>query len=567
LLVLQFTNRPTHVQGQIQTAIEIATQFESVTANCGYRTARMAAFLASTWQDSTPHMRLFAAGFRRHALDILLAAGVFAVALAIRLPDLLLTPRYVDEFQQVFWALDIANGTHFPLTGRPSYFGPFFYYLLAFLMRLFGTSILLPRLMVAAVGALTATVAFLGGRLTWGRLAGVVAAGLVASNPVLVINTSHFAQSNSLVPFFITSAIVCLYGGAVRSNSWLVVSAAALGALALQSHPTSAVALVGAALWYLLRGGPLTLLRRKSTYAALGVAFATLLPWIIGLVLGGMRFLNEASKRDYAFQPVSSWADYTGRLPDLARITGIMLAGGIGENASRFQLQVLIFAVLLTVGLILAARNGHGLLLAVLLSTFLLFPMIVVVNGDNRLRYIAFLAPVAFISVGGLAERSVYWITSRTRMTAKTSVYLVSATILFSLGTLYPLPVIQQYYSSAKARFNSNGEYFRMLETVRANQACGRRLFVQQSPVGPGGAASWTGLNSIHYTLLLDGCDHRFAPSSEVLKNMQDGNFDGWMILPPSVAKEYSAYARLDPVHREFLTLFRVRPKDSLPLK
>jgi hypothetical protein len=49
--------------------------------------------------------------------------AVFAVALAIRVPNLMLVPRFEDEGIDVLWAFDIANGQRLPLTGLDAYCG------------------------------------------------------------------------------------------------------------------------------------------------------------------------------------------------------------------------------------------------------------------------------------------------------------------------------------------------------------------------------------------------------------------------------------------------------------
>lgn len=484
---------------------------------------------------------------RGRRLDLALAASLFAMALAIRLPYLLLTPRYSDEFQQVFWALDIVDGRRLPLTGWPPYFGPLFSYLIAACVRLFGPSVLLPRLTVAIIGALTAATAYLGGRLMWGRLAGVVAAGLVASCPVLVFNSSHYAWPNSLAPFFVAAAVVCLYASVAANKAWLLAAAALFGAFALQSHPTSAFPLLGASVWFLFRRGPLTCLKSKSTYIALAVAFLATLPWIIGLVqTGSTTFSRQVSLRDYAFLPVTSLAEYARRLPDLIRLCIGMLGGSTDGKMSLFLLAV--FGILFTAGLVLAATSGRSLLSAVFLSSILLLPTVAVVGGGVQLRYIAFIAPIAFICIGGLAERAASWARPRVAMASRAYVYPAFGLVLLSAGTVYPLPSIRTFYATAEARSDSNADYFSLLNVIRTNQACGPSLFVAQPPDTRATSDYWRGLKSIHYTLLLSGCLHTFGLPKSILDRMKGSNYDGWLVIAQSADSFYSQYMHLDSV-------------------
>ena len=92
----------------------------------------------------------------------------------------------------------------------------------------------------------------LRGRQLGGRLAGLVAALLLATNYVHIIINSHVAWSNSLTPFFTTLAMLFAaqaFGdrsGAEKAEDtmapprWMVATALATG-LALQTHPTALV--------------------------------------------------------------------------------------------------------------------------------------------------------------------------------------------------------------------------------------------------------------------------------------------------------------------------------------
>ena len=59
-----------------------------------------------------------------------------ALALLIRLPYWRTVPAPGDEIGQIVHAALIANGNIFPLVGNDEYAGPFFFYLLAGLLKL-----------------------------------------------------------------------------------------------------------------------------------------------------------------------------------------------------------------------------------------------------------------------------------------------------------------------------------------------------------------------------------------------------------------------------------------------
>jgi predicted membrane-bound mannosyltransferase len=76
--------------------------------------------------------------------ELTLAAGLFALALALRLPQLLVSPHYTDETRDVLWGWDIYRGLHLPLTSWDAYKGPFFPYLMAALFKILGPDLLWP---------------------------------------------------------------------------------------------------------------------------------------------------------------------------------------------------------------------------------------------------------------------------------------------------------------------------------------------------------------------------------------------------------------------------------------
>ena len=110
------------------------------------------------------------------------------------------------------------------------------------------------------------------------RLAGLVAAVLLATSAAHVVVSSHAALAHNLAPLFVTAGLFSLERAlGTRDGRWLVPGGALLG-LALQTHPSVAALLPGAALalWRTGRGlilsgwGPAGL-------AALVLAYATVL--------------------------------------------------------------------------------------------------------------------------------------------------------------------------------------------------------------------------------------------------------------------------------------------------
>src|SRR5262245_7272222 len=154
----------------------------------------------SLWRSPSPRARFL--------LELAGAAILFALAVALRLPNFQTVPPLTDEFKEVTRALDLYElGT--PTWVAPaSYIGPLFTYLLALVFRLVGVSLLVPRSVVLIFGALTVVLTFyLGKTLARGDWrVGAVAGLLLATNSHHILFNSHIAWSNDVTPFFTTLA-------------------------------------------------------------------------------------------------------------------------------------------------------------------------------------------------------------------------------------------------------------------------------------------------------------------------------------------------------------------------
>ena len=325
----------------------------------------------------------------------------FVLALAVRLPNLMMVPAYTDEGREVLWGLDIALGRHFPLTGIDSYDGPLFAYLVAGLFRLLGVSAEIPRGMALVFGALTVVAAYWLGRLMLNRLAGLIAAGLALTCPLLVVYTSHPGWSSSLAPFFVMATTIALYAGVERDKSWLLASSGLLAALTLQSHPTSLVALIGMLLWFLTRPTLRRWLSRPAPYIALGLFLLGYAPIILANVGFGRTAMSDAAQRTYAFVPTLDPLEYLQRLIVLARVLGFYAGGGIGEGTVPMRVISFATEIVLLIGFILVWRRGNRLIPTIFLTSLLLLPFLVV---SPSYRYSPYFVPMSYVVLGILAE-------------------------------------------------------------------------------------------------------------------------------------------------------------------
>jgi len=203
-----------------------------------------------------------------------IGVGVFAAALFLRLlflrqlhasglwDYLRLDPLYYHD-----WAVRIAGGE---IVGERTYeMTPLYAYVLGAAFKLFGYSLLLPRLAQAALGAGTcALVALLGCRI-FGRAEGLIAGmALAFYGPSLFHETQ--IMKTVLTVALSTATAAALYMSEGRRPRWLAASGALLGltALAQENINVTLPFLLAWIAWRAPRG------RRLVPGAALAAAFA-----------------------------------------------------------------------------------------------------------------------------------------------------------------------------------------------------------------------------------------------------------------------------------------------------
>src|SRR5204863_2883207 len=104
-----------------------------------------------------------------------------------------------------------------------------------------GVSALTPRLVMAVAGALAVGLTYLLAKDLGGRLAGLLAAALLATSGAQILSNGHIAWSHCLTPTLTTLAALLLQrgvgdAGGAGSRGALLGSGFTFG-LALQSHP------------------------------------------------------------------------------------------------------------------------------------------------------------------------------------------------------------------------------------------------------------------------------------------------------------------------------------------
>ena len=192
---------------------------------------------------------IFPLGSRRFGLAGLVIG--FLLALGVRIPWLWEIPRFIDELREVNLAYLISRGQALPLHNAAHDIGALHNYILAGIFDIFGTGIYLPRLYTAVTSAMTVIFIYLSGSRLYGRVAGVVAAGLLLTNGMHILVT-HMAWANCTTPFFFTFALYTTIRAAEQPSGGWLVGAGCSWALALQTHP-SIIIFLPVVLFYIAR--------------------------------------------------------------------------------------------------------------------------------------------------------------------------------------------------------------------------------------------------------------------------------------------------------------------------
>lgn len=322
----------------------------------------------------------------RARVDVLLAVSFVVLAAVVRWPNLLMVPELTTGGAGIMMALDIADGRAFYLREISPYIGAPYIWLLAAVYKLFGPSIEATLLVTWAIGALTVLPTYLLGREIGGRAVGSIAALLLATSPAHTVITSHVPLSHSVTPLVSTTAL-WLLARAVRHASTdlahggkLLAWAGLISGLALQTHPTIAPLLAGAAI-------SAVLLRRqwlRTRWPAIAVACAILgySTLLVYHVTSGFEIVKdirnkEASYRDAGHDNGGGVATvYPGNLGQLGLSTARLIGGAVEdrEDAAEYLSDpwVWVPTALALAGLVVAARARAGwLVLAMLLAIFL----------------------------------------------------------------------------------------------------------------------------------------------------------------------------------------------------
>ncbi len=425
------------------------------------------------------------------AVDALLAVLLTLVGVAVRLYALQLVPTLTDETDEIQFALRIAGGGFAPAVSVDTYNGPLHHYLMAAGLAL-GGGATWPRNLVMLLGALTVGLTYLlgvslaaqqerGGAAGWVRLAGAIAAALLAVSFVPVVVNSHIAWSNATTPFWTTLTLVILSEARRQGRPTLLIAAGIAAGLAVQTHPTAMIVLLGAAVW--IAATCPTWLRTRWPWLALGAAILMVSNLILYNVFTAGGSAEGAARRDYAFTGGVNLAEYlanvqgfVGMAYQLVGSTFISTLGGDAAAAMRSP-AVILYAVVAVAAVLYTARRA-GLPLACWLAALVLLPVINrAYDSHISARYMAPLLPPTFVAMGALLAAGVAML--RGGGWARVAVG-VAAAALTALLVLYPAARLNNYYFYELADGRNNARLWQLVDAVRGPGQAGTPIVLDR---------------------------------------------------------------------------------------
>ena len=204
---------------------------------------------------------------------LVLCGGALAVRLAFSTrADVFATKDSFEYFQPAF---NLANGLSFDLALRRP---PIYSLFAAGVMWLFGESLAAVAFAQHVLGVITVGLAYWLGRLTFGRLAGLLAGLLVALDSVLILY-EHYVLSEPLFTLVLLGACLTFVVALRRdTTSWYVLAGLALGLAVLTRPVAQSILLAVPPALLIQRGG----LRGawKPTLLVLAAAGLLIVPWM-----------------------------------------------------------------------------------------------------------------------------------------------------------------------------------------------------------------------------------------------------------------------------------------------
>jgi 4-amino-4-deoxy-L-arabinose transferase-like glycosyltransferase len=512
--------------------------------------------------------------------EALALAALWIVAVGVRLPQLWSAPAVGDDAALLANALarsqagvlaGLGAGSAGSVTSSVAAFHEL---LLAAVLAIFGPSPHLPRLVTAIQAALTVPLVYvltrelcrpLGRRrieesFLMPRLAGLIAAGLVATSAAHIVVTSHVARPDSFTPLLVLALLYAVERALnTRNGRWLLAAGALFG-LALQTSGLVLAILPGLVLASWWRGralvlgywSVLALLAFLTTFA--GAVWTAVASWLRGgLSLNG-RSLAEFSFAGLAGERVSgpSGEMYLDSMGTALVAVWRMLAGHLtsrppAEDALADPLAWP-FVLLALLGALVLLLRGRPLLPLVALSCLVVLPY-VATDTDPLLsgRYLMPVAVVGMVAIGVAVGALAPVVTGRGSLPR-----LALGMMLGGL-VLAPLSGLRSYYDSSSAERQTSAGLLLIPNAVFAERRYDEVVLLDERLARQRLGAGGNTLEALQYLLTASAVPTWAVPVTSQLLTAEASSSRSLIVLDSASLPAAEASARLTPLLEQWI--------------
>ncbi len=474
---------------------------------------------------------------------------IVLLAVAVRLPYWETIPASFDEVEQTSYAYLIAEGQIRPLVGNDAYAGPFYFYLIAALLKLGITNPMIGRVVILVAGILTVPAVY-----AWvlalgkNRLAALLAALFTALNPDLILINSHLGGTTLLMPFLTVLFLLALTLAAERDSIGWLLAAGVLGGLAAQSNLIAGLAVAGGLAWFLWRvRGRVRLGRRWPLWpVVLGVVVLLVLsPVIIYNLRTGFDSVAALEGKSYLWEtnPTVATTLDNGRrfFLQLVRQASGVLTGR--ENFATLVGLPLVYLALMAGGLVYTTRRVSAQPLLVILPFALVLPVISRHYGFSSIgRFTGALIPIwpaviAFL-LAAVARRI-----SHVPGDWPRRVYSGLFAALLLLLLIPPMVGLFRYYDNMVAN-HRDGRAMLELTRYAVDNNQGEPVYISAIEE----LATVRGIPYVpHAAYLLGGIHHEFLPPGEIIGRLYENPDPAFFLLSD---RDAAAVAEVAPLAR-----------------
>jgi mannosyltransferase len=320
------------------------------------------------------------------ARHLQLLAGITLAGAVLRFATLDVQSYWLDEVATVNILRHGFGGMISAVASGES--TPPLYYIVAWVWsKLFGTGEVGLRSLSALFGTLTIPLAFVLGRELVGRRTGLVAAALVAFNPLLVWYSQE-ARSYALMVLLTGLSLLAMLRVLERPSARRLAAWAAVSIAAIATHYFAGFLVGAEALWLLYRAAP----RRQVAVAvlAVGAVGAALLPLALHQrSTGAARFISESS--------------LARRLVEIPKQFAVGYQGPVETAVTIVAMLLVAYAV---VRLVILRSRAQPLVFAGIAIAAIVAPLVLAVIGPDYLisrNVIASLLPLVVAVAAGFA--------------------------------------------------------------------------------------------------------------------------------------------------------------------